>query len=146
MIAEPLAAAQSSPFHVVAPLTNDWRAAVADTTVPPLATDKFKVLPVVRVITPRVSAMAPVNRIVFALALTVTAPKVWAEVPVISKVPPLLNVPLATPRVRPCPAVHTEELRVAASRRNVPALTCKPPVETPPVALPLKTKVPRPVL
>ena len=85
----PLAAAQSLPFQVVAPLTRPATAVWVDATVP-VGTEKLSVPPAVRVTEPTVRVIAPVRLILFALAFTVTAPNDCAEVPVISKVPPLL--------------------------------------------------------
>ena len=83
-----MAAAQSLPFQVVAPLTRPATAAWVDATVP-VGTEKLSVLPATRVIVPTVKAIAAVRLMWFAFELTVTAPKDWAKVPVISNVPPV---------------------------------------------------------
>ena len=126
-MAEPLAAAQSTPLEsiqIAPPLTRPDKAVVVEVMLvtPELPTSKLIVPPTaLRVTAPRVSAIAPVNLMVFAFAETDTAPKLWAEVPLISSVPPLPNVPLATPSCRAWPAVHTVLPSAAASRRKVPA-------------------------
>ena len=84
----PFAAAQSFPLKVVVPLTRPATAAWVDATVP-VGTEKLSVLPATRVIVPTVKAIAAVRLMWFAFELTVTAPKDWAKVPVISNVPPL---------------------------------------------------------